>query len=140
MERLAPVGDVYQAGTLSGNPLATAAGVSVLRRLRDPAVYEELERLGARLEEGLAPFGTVQRVGGMLTLFCHEGPLASYDDASACDTDRFGALFRHLLAAGVYVPPSQFECLFPSTAHTDDEVDATVGAVRAFFGGQGAGP
>jgi glutamate-1-semialdehyde 2,1-aminomutase len=132
MERLAPGGDVYQAGTLSGNPLATAAGISVLRRLRDDAVYVELERLGARLEEGLAPFGVVQRVGGMLTLFCHEGPIASYDDAAACDTERFGALFRHLLAAGVYVPPSQFECLFPSLAHTNEDVDRTVEAVRSF--------
>jgi glutamate-1-semialdehyde 2,1-aminomutase len=104
----------------------------VLRRLRDDAVYEELERLGARLEEGLARFGTVQRVGGMLTLFCHEGPVASYDEAAACDTERFGALFRHLLDAGVYVPPSQFECLFPSLAHTDEDVDRTVEAVRAF--------
>ena len=132
MERLAPVGDVYQAGTLSGNPLATAAGISVLRRLRDDTVYEELERLGARLEAGLARFGTVQRVGGMLTLFCHEGPVTSYDDAAACDTERFGALFRHLLDARVYVPPSQFECLFPSLAHTDEDVDRTVEAVRAF--------
>jgi glutamate-1-semialdehyde 2,1-aminomutase len=135
MERLAPSGDVYQAGTLSGNPLATAAGISVLRRLRDGAVYDELERLGARLEEGLAAFGTVQRVGGMLTLFCHDGPVASYDDAAACDTERFGALFRHLLAAGVYAPPSQFECLFPSLAHTDEDVDRTVEAVRSFHAG-----
>ena len=132
MERLAPVGDVYQAGTLSGNPLATAAGVSVLRRLRDVAVYEALERLGARLEAGLAPYGTVQRVGAMLTLFCREGAVTSYEDAAACDTERFGALFRHLLASGIYVPPSQFECLFPSTAHTDDDVDATIHAVEAF--------
>ena len=132
MERLAPSGDVYQAGTLSGNPLATAAGISVLRRLRDETVYQELERLGARLEEGLEPFGTVQRVGGMLTLFCHDGPVANYDDAVACDTERFAALFRHLLASGVYVPPSQFECLFPSLAHTDDDVDRTVESVRAF--------
>jgi glutamate-1-semialdehyde 2,1-aminomutase len=132
MERLAPGGDVYQAGTLSGNPLATAAGISVLRRLRDDAVYVELERLGARLEEGLAPFGAVQRVGGMLTLFCHDGPIASYDDAAACDTERFGALFRHLLASGVYAPPSQFECLFPSLAHTDEDVDRTVEVVRSF--------
>lgn len=132
MERLAPVGDVYQAGTLSGNPLATAAGISVLRRLRDDGVYDELERLGARLEAGLAPFGTVQRVGAMLTLFCHDGPVTAYDDASACDTERFGALFRHLLDAGIYLPPSQFECLFPSLAHTDADVDRTVAAVRAF--------
>jgi len=132
MERLAPSGDVYQAGTLSGNPLATAAGVSVLRRLREPAVYDELERTSARLEDGLAPFGIVQRVGGMLTLFCHDGSVQSYEDAVACDTERFGALFRHLLAEGVYLPPSQFECLFPSLAHTDEDVDRTVAAVRSF--------
>ena len=132
MERLAPAGDVYQAGTLSGNPLATAAGTSVLRRLRDPAVYDELERLGGRLEAGLAPFGTVQRVGAMLTLFCRNGTVRDDEAASASDLDRFGALFRHLLGAGVYVPPSQFECLFPSLAHTDEHVDATVDAVRAF--------
>jgi glutamate-1-semialdehyde 2,1-aminomutase len=133
MERLAPVGDVYQAGTLSGNPLATAAGTSVLRRLREPAVYDELERIGARLEAGLAPHGTVQRVGAMLTLFCGDRPVERYEDAAAADTERFAALFRHLLAEGVYLPPSQFECLFPSTAHTDEHVDATIAAARAFF-------
>ena len=132
MERLAPAGNVYQAGTLSGNPLVTAAGVSVLRRLRDPAVYEQLEATGARLEAGLAPFGTVQRVGGMLTLFCRERPVRNDADAAECDTERFGALFRHLLEAGVYLPPSQFECLFVSTAHTDVEVDATIAAVESF--------
>ena len=138
MERLAPVGDVYQAGTLSGNPLATAAGISVLRRLRDRSVYDELERLGARLEAGLAPFGTVQRVGAMLTLFCRDRPVERYEDAAAADTERFAALFRHLLAEGVYLPPSQFECLFPSTAHTDEHVDATVAAARSFFDVGGA--
>jgi glutamate-1-semialdehyde 2,1-aminomutase len=133
MERLAPVGDVYQAGTLSGNPLATTAGISVLRRLRDVAVYNDLERIGARLEAGLTPYGTVQRVGAMLTLFCRDRPVERYEDAAAADTTRFGALFRHLLADGVYVPPSQFECLFPSTAHTEDVVDRTVAAVHDFF-------
>jgi glutamate-1-semialdehyde 2,1-aminomutase len=133
MERLAPLGDVYQAGTLSGNPLATAAGVSVLRRLRDPEVYGALERTGARLESGLSSFGTVQRVGAMLTLFCRDAPVERYDDAAGSDTGRFAALFRHLLADGLYLPPSQFECLFPSTAHTDEHVDATIAAVRAFF-------
>jgi glutamate-1-semialdehyde 2,1-aminomutase len=132
MERLAPVGDVYQAGTLSGNPLATAAGISVLRRLRDPQIYDELERIGSRLEAGLAPFGTVQRVGAMLTLFCREGAVERYEDAVASDTERFAALFRHLLEAGVYLPPSQFECLFPSAAHTDEHIDQTVAAVAAF--------
>jgi glutamate-1-semialdehyde 2,1-aminomutase len=68
----------------------------------------------------------------MLTLFCHAGPVRDHEDARACDTDRFGALFRHLLKEGIYVPPSQFECLFPSTAHTDDDVERTVAAVEAF--------
>jgi glutamate-1-semialdehyde 2,1-aminomutase len=132
MEHLAPVGDVYQAGTLSGNPLATAAGLVVLRRLRDPAVYEELERLGARLERGLAPHGTVQRVGAMLTLFCRQQSVTNFDEALAADTDRYAALFRHLLGRGIYVAPSQFEALFVSLAHTDAEVDRTVEAVADF--------
>ena len=134
MDRLAPAGDVYQAGTLSGNPLATAAGLSVLRRLREDGVYEELERLGARLEEGLSPFGRVQRVGAMLTLFCREEPVCDYDDAAASDTDRYAALFRHLLERGIYVAPSQFEAMFLSLAHTDEEIDRTIEAVADFHG------
>jgi glutamate-1-semialdehyde 2,1-aminomutase len=133
MEQLAPSGPVYQAGTLSGNPLATAAGLSVLRRLRDPAVYDELERTGARLEAGLAGHATVQRVGGMLTAFMTDRDVRDFDDAQACDTERYGALFRHLLAHGVYVAPSQFEAMFVSTAHGDAEVDLTLELVRAFF-------
>jgi glutamate-1-semialdehyde 2,1-aminomutase len=129
MERLAPAGDVYQAGTLSGNPLATAAGLAVLPRLRNPAVYAELERLGARLEEGLAPYGRVQRVGAMLTLFCRDEPVRDFEDAAASDTDRYAELFRHLLARGIYVAPSQFEAMFVSLAHTDEDVDRTVEAV-----------
>jgi glutamate-1-semialdehyde 2,1-aminomutase len=131
MERLAPAGDVYQAGTLSGNPLATAAGLAVLRRLRDPSVYEELERKGARLEEGLAPFGTVQRVGAMLTLFRTDEPVRSFEDAQRVDTEAYGALFRGLLDRGIYVAPSQFEAMFVSLAHGDDEIDRTVEAVAA---------
>ncbi len=134
MEQLAPSGHVYQAGTLSGNPLATAAGLSVLRRLRDEAVYERLEAFGRRLEEGLSPFGRVQRVGGMLTLFMSDGrPVTRFDEAQDCDTDRYGALFRHLLEHGVYVAPSQFEAMFVSTAHGDAEVERTVAAVAGFF-------
>jgi glutamate-1-semialdehyde 2,1-aminomutase len=131
MERLAPAGDVYQAGTLSGNPLATAAGLAVLRRLRDPSVYEELERKGARLEEGLAPFGTVQRVGAMLTLFRTDEPVRSFEDAQRVDTEAYGALFRGLLDRGIYVAPSQFEAMFVSLAHGDEEIDRTVEAVAA---------
>ena len=121
MRELAPSGPVYQAGTLSGNPLATAAGLSVLRRLRDPGVYDELERRGARLEAGLAPYGRVERVGAMATFFAE-------------DADRYAALFRHLLERGIYVAPSQYEAMFLSLAHGDEEIDRTVEAVASFPG------
>ena len=116
MERLAPAGDVYQAGTLSGNPLATAAGLSVLRRLT-PDVYEELEHKGERLDRGLTPFGRFERVGAMATLF----------------VDDYPALFRHLLERGIYLAPSQNEAMFLSTAHGDEEIDRTIQAVADFF-------
>ncbi len=132
MDLLAPTGSVYQAGTLSGNPLATAAGLAVLRRLRDPAVYDELERRSARLEQGLAPYGRVQRVGAMLTLFMGSGAVRNFEDASRSDTERYGALFRHLLARGIYVAPSQFEAWFVSLAHGDAEIDRTIAEVASF--------
>ena len=132
MDRLAPGGDVYQAGTLSGNPLATAAGLAVLGRLRDAAVYDELEARGAKLEAGLAEHGRVQRVGAMATLFMTDEPVRNFDDAQRSDTERYGALFRHLLAHGVYVAPSQFECMFVSLAHGDEEIDRTVQALAGF--------
>jgi glutamate-1-semialdehyde 2,1-aminomutase len=132
MSRLAPAGDVYQAGTLSGNPLATAAGVSVLRRLRDPAVYDELERVSARLEEGLARFGRVQRVGAMLTYFGAEPPVRSYRELDAA---AYAELFRGLLDRGVYVAPGAYECMFPSLAHGDAEVDATTAGFAALAAG-----
>jgi glutamate-1-semialdehyde 2,1-aminomutase len=133
MDQLAPAGPIYQAGTLSGNPLATAAGLSVLRRLRDPQIYEELERRGARLEDGLSPFGRVGRVGAMLTLFMTQQEIRNFDDVQQCDTERYAALFRHLLARGIYVAPSQFEAMFVSLAHDDEEIDRTVEAVGDFF-------
>ena len=132
MDRLAPSGDVYQAGTLSGNPLATAAGLAVLRRLRDPGVYDELERRGNKLEAGLSPHGRVQRVGAMATLFMTSEPVNDFDDAQRCDTARYGALFRHLLDRGIYIAPSQFEAMFLSLAHGDDEIERTVQAVADF--------
>jgi glutamate-1-semialdehyde 2,1-aminomutase len=132
MSELAPSGSVYQAGTLSGNPIATAAGLSVLRRLRDADVYDELERRSARLADGLAPFGRVQRVGAMLTLFAgRDEPVERFEQL---DTDRYGELFRGLLERGIYIAPSQYECLFPSLAHGDDEIDATVEAVADVLG------
>ena len=134
MRQLAPVGSVYQAGTLSGNPLATAAGLAVLRRLRDPGVYEELERRGARLEAGLAglPGWTVQRVGAMATLFASAAPVRNFEDASRCDTERYAELFRGLLERGIYVAPSQFEAMFLSLAHGDEEIEGTIAAVASF--------
>ena len=117
MERLAPAGDVYQAGTLSGNPLATAAGLSVLRRLT-PEVYDELERKGKNLDRGLTPFGSFKRVGAMATLFVEDYP----------------GLFRHLLQRGIYLAPSQNEAMFLSTAHGDEEIDGLISGVAAFAG------
>jgi glutamate-1-semialdehyde 2,1-aminomutase len=135
MEELAPAGPIYQAGTLSGNPLAAAAALVALRRLRDPEVYRRLEELGARLEAGLGSGGVVvQRVGAMLTVFFREGSVRNYGDAAGCDLERFGAFFRHLLERGVYVAPSQFEAMFVSTAHGDAEIDLTVEAAADFFG------
>jgi glutamate-1-semialdehyde 2,1-aminomutase len=134
MEHLAPSGDVYQAGTLSGNPLATAAALSVLRRLRDPAVYAELEARARKLEVGLSSNGCVQRVGALATLFIRAAPVRNLEDARAASTERYGALFRHLLDRGIYFPPSQFEALFVSLAHGDDEIERTVAAVGDFDG------
>jgi glutamate-1-semialdehyde 2,1-aminomutase len=134
MDRVAPAGDVYQAGTLSGNPLATAAGLAVIRRLKDPAVYEELERRGARLEAGLAAHGRLQRVGAMATLFQAKDQVRNFDDAQRADTGRYAALFRHLLERGIYIAPSQFEAMFISLAHGDEEIDRTVQAVAEFDG------
>jgi len=134
MDRLAPRGDVYQAGTLSGNPLATAAGLSMLRRVRDGRVYDDLEERASRLEAGLAPHGRMQRVGAMSTLFMRDAPVRNFDDAQESDTDRYAGLFRHLLAQGIYVAPSQFECMFVSLAHGDEEIDRTIQAVADFDG------
>jgi len=135
MDELAPAGPVYQAGTLAGNPLATAAALVALRRLRDPDVYRRLEETGAALEAGLSfPGVTVQRVGGMLTAFFHDGPVQNFATAQRSDTERYGALFRHLLERGVYVAPSQFEALFVSTAHGPAEVERTAEAAQELLG------
>ncbi len=135
MDELAPAGPVYQAGTLSGNPLATAAALVVLRRLRDPEVYRRLEETGAALEAGLSISGvTVQRVGGMLTAFMQGGPVWNFASAQGADTERYGELFRHLLERRVYVAPSQFEAMFVSTAHGPAEVERTVDAARELLG------
>jgi glutamate-1-semialdehyde 2,1-aminomutase len=135
MERIAPLGAVYQAGTLSGNPLAMAAGVATLRLLRDPAVYDRLERLGAQLEDGLRDAArkagialTVNRVGSMLTGFFCEGPVTDYASARRADTTRYARYFHAMLERGVFLAPSQFEAAFVSAAHTETDLDATARA------------
>lgn len=137
MERLAPSGPVYQAGTLAGNPVATAAALAALRRLRDPSVYAALETTAATLAAGIATAAgddvTVQRVGSMLTVFFRRGPINDFADASASDAEAYGAFFRHLIARDVFVPPSQLEAMFVSTAHGSREVERTVTAAEEFL-------
>jgi glutamate-1-semialdehyde 2,1-aminomutase len=134
MERIAPAGDVYQAGTLSGNPLATAAGLTTLGLLDDDA-YGRLDRLTATLAEGLREVTDglpvqVCHTTGLLTVFFSEEPVRDYDDAKRCDTERYAAFCRAMLDRGVYLPPSQFEAWFPSLAHTDAHVERTIEAAR----------
>ena len=138
MERVAPAGDVYQAGTLSGNPLATAAGLATLRLL-DEEAYTRLDRLTNLLAEGLrdAADGLAVQVchtTGLLTVFFSEEPVRDYDDARACDTGRYAAFCRAMLERGVYLPPSQFEAWFPSLAHGEAHVERTLAAAREALG------
>ncbi len=135
MEMIAPAGPVYQAGTLSGNPLAMAAGLATLRLLRDAALYDQLEATSARLAEGLAAAAREAgvdicqtRIGSMLGLFFQPGPVMDFDSAKLSDTARYARFFHGMLAEGVYLAPSQFETAFVSTAHGDAEIEATVAA------------
>jgi glutamate-1-semialdehyde 2,1-aminomutase len=135
MDHVSPVGPIYQAGTLSGNPLAMAAGLTTVQILRDEPPYDRLETLSARLAEGLDRAATdagiphvVQRVGSMLTLFFHDGPVRNYDDARRSDSRLFARFFWEMLARGVYLPCSQFEAAFVSTAHSEDDIGRTIQA------------
>jgi glutamate-1-semialdehyde 2,1-aminomutase len=140
MDLLAPLGAVYQAGTLSGNPIAVAAGTATLRRLAEPGVYDTLEHLGRRLEAGLRTAArdagctcSVVRAGSMLTVFFAGHPPQNYADARSADTVRFARFFHGMLERGVLVPPSQFESWFISFAHTPEEIDLTIDAAREAF-------
>jgi glutamate-1-semialdehyde 2,1-aminomutase len=133
MERVAPAGDVYQAGTLSGNPLATASGLATLRLL-DEEAYRSLDGTTRALAGGIEAAARglpvrVQWTTGLLTLFFSEAPVGDYEAARACDTDAYAAFCRAMLDRGVYLPPSQFEAWFPSLAHSEAHVDATIQAV-----------
>ncbi len=139
MERVAPAGPVYQAGTLAGNPLAMAAGLATLRALEEaPAAYGRLEEAGARVEEALAAAcaasggrACVQRVGSLLTLFLAPGPIRSWDDAARCDRAAYGRFFHGMLRRGLHLPPAQFEAWFLSAAHGEEEIDLVVDAAPA---------
>jgi glutamate-1-semialdehyde 2,1-aminomutase len=145
MEMVAPAGPVYQAGTLSGNPAAMAAGIATLRALDEPGIYDRLEATGAALEAGLLDAArsagvplAVNRVGSLLTPFFTAGPVNGYAEATGSDTERFAAFHRAMLDAGIYLPPSQFEAWFVSASHGEPEVAATISAGRQAFKGRTA--
>ncbi|MFP3389218.1 glutamate-1-semialdehyde 2,1-aminomutase [Brevibacillus sp. SIMBA_040] len=135
MQQIAPAGPIYQAGTLSGNPLAMAAGLTTLQELSKPGAYEQLERLSARLGEGLADNAsklgiphTLNRIGSMVCLFFTDTPVINYETAKSADLERFSAYFSHLLDEGIMIPPSQFEGMFVSLAHTEEDIERTIEA------------
>jgi glutamate-1-semialdehyde 2,1-aminomutase len=134
MSLVAPAGPVYQAGTLSGNPLAVAAGLAMLRYLKaHPEIYGDLERRTAEIAAAVPGGVTVNRAGSMFTLFFTSEPVTDYASARRADTQRFGAFFHAMLERGIYFPPSQFEAAFVSAAHSDEEVRHTAEAIRDFF-------
>ncbi|MBI4220941.1 MAG: glutamate-1-semialdehyde 2,1-aminomutase [Chloroflexi bacterium] len=137
MQKVAPLGPMYQAGTLSGNPVAMAAGLVTLRELQNPGVYEELERKGERLEASLRKAfseaevpATINRAGSLLTVFFTAEAVTNWDSAAKSDTKAFARFFHALVGEGVYAPPSQYEAWFVSLAHSNADIDATVAAIR----------
>ncbi len=140
MEKIAPQGPVYQAGTLSGNPLAMAAGIATLTKLREPGIYEALDERAERLITGLLNAAkdagipaTGGNVGAMLGLFFTENAVNCFDDAKKSDLDRFSAYYRKMMGRGIYLAPSQFEAFFLSITHTDEHIEATLAAARDTF-------
>jgi glutamate-1-semialdehyde 2,1-aminomutase len=142
MNLVAPLGPMYQAGTLSGNPLAMAAGIATLKRLQEKKseIYPQLESLSAKLVEGVAAAAKASKVplqfnraGSMFTWFFTSEPVTDWDSASKSDTKAFGKFFRAMLDAGIYLPPSQFEAAFLSVAHSEDDVQKTIAAAKKAF-------
>ncbi|MCG8402377.1 MAG: glutamate-1-semialdehyde 2,1-aminomutase, partial [Firmicutes bacterium] len=140
MSRVAPSGPIYQAGTLSGNPLAVTAGIATLNRLKQPGTYEDLEIKSARLDAGLREAATeagfeltFNRAGSMLCTFFTSEPVTDYDSACRSDAGMFGAYFRAMLEEGVYLAPAQFEAAFMSLAHTGEQIERTIEAARTAF-------
>jgi glutamate-1-semialdehyde 2,1-aminomutase len=140
MTQVAPSGPVYQAGTLSGNPLAMAAGIATLKQIGKPGFYEQLDGVAQRLSDGLAAAAaqagitvTATRVGSMMGLFFAEGPVRNYADAKRSDLDRFAAYYQGMLSRGIYLAPSQFEASFVSAAHDQAAIDETIAAAAEVF-------
>lgn len=140
LEQIAPQGAVYQAGTLSGNPLAMAAGIATLTRLKDPGLYRALDKKAEKLVSGLNRViektdipATADRVGSMMGLFFTDQAVTCFEDAKACDLDRFSEFYRGMRQKGIYIAPSQFEALFVSAAHTTAHIDTTLAAVDDVF-------
>jgi len=137
MDLLAPLGPVYQAGTLSGNPLSVRAGIETLKILARPGTYEQLEKSGERLAKGLSDAlrasgekGSINRVGSLITLFLGASTVADADEAGRCDIAMFATYFHRMLDRGIYLPPSQYEAMFLSLAHSDEDIDATIVAAQ----------
>jgi glutamate-1-semialdehyde 2,1-aminomutase len=143
MDLIAPLGPVYQAGTLSGNPLAMAAGFATLSYLRDhKTFYAMLDRLAAEVVDGVAAAAkdagvTIchNRVGSMFTWFFAKGPVTDWASAAKCDTEAFGRFFRAMLESGIYLPPSQFEAAFMGAAHTEHDAQQTIAVAKQSFAG-----
>jgi len=146
MERVAPSGPIYQAGTLSGNPLAMAAGLATLRATAEPGFYERLEALGERWRQGMygvasegdVPF-IIQGVGSMVSIFFTEGPVVDFSTAARSDTEAFKDFFWHMLRRGIYLAPSQYEAGFISAAHSEEDLEKTFEAAREWFARAPAG-
>jgi glutamate-1-semialdehyde 2,1-aminomutase len=129
MSKVAPAGPIYQAGTLSGNPLAVAAGLAMLRHLRaHPEIYDRLEKMGAKIAASAPSTIMVNRVGSMFTFFFTDAAVTDWESAKKCNTEKFGEFFRGMLARGIYLAPSQFEAAFLSAAHSDQDIDRTIRA------------
>lgn len=136
MECIAPLGSVYQAGTLSGNPCAVAAGIATLKQIEStPDIYETLDKKSAVLEEAMKSAGlNVNRCGSLMTVFFNSKKVVSYDESRACDTEKYAEYYRHLLRNGIYAAPSQFEAMFVSYAHTAEDIERTAEIIKAFNG------
>ena len=140
MKQIAPEGPVYQAGTLSGNPVAMAAGIATLKQVGQAGFYEALEERSAMLEDGLKAVSrdagiplTANRVGSMMGLFFADGPVSDFENAQKSDVDRFARYYRGMLTRGIYLAPSQFEAVFVSAAHTEDDIETTIAAAKQVF-------